>query len=93
MVIATVVREQKPTGGSSFGGNFSKSAFAAYVYPRGKQLQRDGTQRRVGAQSCRAETQGGAEGGATGEPTCEPGGVCLACIGAPMRGVSASEVS
>eukprot|EP00435_Cladocopium_sp_Y103_P066944 s861_g29.t1 len=36
---------QKPAGGSSFGGNFSKTAFAAYVFPQGRQLQRDGTQR------------------------------------------------
>ena len=27
-------------------GNFSKTAFAAYVFPKGRQLQRDGTQRR-----------------------------------------------
>eukprot|EP00913_Durusdinium_trenchii_P007668 g7204.t2 len=45
MVIASVFTEQKPPGGSSFGGNFSKTAFAAYVFPKGRQLQRDGTQR------------------------------------------------
>eukprot|EP00438_Fugacium_kawagutii_P020243 Skav232480 [mRNA] locus=scaffold2877:243266:249385:+ [translate_table: standard] len=45
MVITSIFREQKPAGGSSFAGNFSKTAFAAYVFPQGRQLQRDGTQR------------------------------------------------
>lgn len=45
MVISSIFTEQKPAGGSSFGGNFSKTAFAAYVFPQGRQLQRDGTQR------------------------------------------------
>lgn len=45
MVISSIFTEQKPAGGSSFAGNFSKTAFAAYVFPQGRQLQRDGTQR------------------------------------------------
>jgi len=45
MVIASEFTEQKPTGGSSFGGNFRKTAFASYVFPKGRRLERDGTQR------------------------------------------------
>eukprot|EP00440_Ansanella_granifera_P034435 gb/GFBE01037357.1/.p1 GENE.gb/GFBE01037357.1/~~gb/GFBE01037357.1/.p1 ORF type:complete len:239 (+),score=44.55 gb/GFBE01037357.1/:1-717(+) len=45
MVIVSKFDEQKPPGGSNFGGHFSKTAFASYVFPRGKQLERDGTQR------------------------------------------------
>ncbi|CAE7247914.1 unnamed protein product [Symbiodinium natans] len=45
MVLASQFTEQKPSGGSSFGGNFRKTAFAAYVFPKGRQLERDGTQR------------------------------------------------
>jgi hypothetical protein len=44
MVIASKLDEFKPPGGSSFGGHFNKTAFASYVYPRGRQLNRDGTQ-------------------------------------------------
>eukprot|EP00930_Biecheleria_cincta_P045161 TRINITY_DN31133_c0_g1_i1.p1 TRINITY_DN31133_c0_g1~~TRINITY_DN31133_c0_g1_i1.p1 ORF type:complete len:241 (-),score=61.69 TRINITY_DN31133_c0_g1_i1:35-757(-) len=44
MVIVSKLDELKPPGGSSFGGHFNKTAFASYVYPRGRQLNRDGTQ-------------------------------------------------
>mmetsp|Transcript_81361 Transcript_81361/g.143591 ORF Transcript_81361/g.143591 Transcript_81361/m.143591 type:complete len:236 (+) Transcript_81361:67-774(+) len=45
MVIVSDMDERKPPGGSSFGGHYKKTAFATYVFPRGKQLDRDGTQR------------------------------------------------
>jgi len=45
MVIASHFTEQKPSGGSSFAGTFRKTAFAAHVFPKGRQLERDGTQR------------------------------------------------
>jgi len=45
MVIVSKLDEQIPPGGSKFGGHFSKTAFASYIFPRGKQLNRDGTQR------------------------------------------------
>lgn len=46
MVLVSFLNEQMPTGGSNFGGNFVHShAFAAYVFPKGRQLERDGTQK------------------------------------------------
>jgi len=45
MVIVSALDERKPPGGSSFGGHYKKTAFATYVFPRGKQLDSDGTQR------------------------------------------------
>lgn len=45
MVKLSELDELKPVGGSSFGGHFAKEAFAAYIFPRGKHLERDGTQK------------------------------------------------
>eukprot|EP00931_Biecheleriopsis_adriatica_P114756 TRINITY_DN9066_c0_g1_i1.p1 TRINITY_DN9066_c0_g1~~TRINITY_DN9066_c0_g1_i1.p1 ORF type:complete len:267 (+),score=44.34 TRINITY_DN9066_c0_g1_i1:77-802(+) len=45
MVIVSKLDELKPPGGSNFGGSFAKTAFASYVYPKGRHLERDGTQR------------------------------------------------
>lgn len=45
MVIVSKLDELQPPGGSRFAGHFNKTAFSSYIFPRGKQLQRDGTQR------------------------------------------------
>lgn len=45
MVLLSTLNEKKPPGGSNFAGNFEKSAFQAYIFPKGRHLERDGTQK------------------------------------------------
>eukprot|EP00933_Yihiella_yeosuensis_P074485 TRINITY_DN83440_c0_g1_i1.p1 TRINITY_DN83440_c0_g1~~TRINITY_DN83440_c0_g1_i1.p1 ORF type:complete len:260 (-),score=47.18 TRINITY_DN83440_c0_g1_i1:153-932(-) len=41
----TQMKEKKPAGGSSLGGMYERAAFQGYLFPQGRQLERDGTQR------------------------------------------------